>query len=127
MLKACTYKVWFCLLASVFVAIASSTARLVVCPALRMEIEVASSQRYSHLSKDKKLCLKSSTSSFSDVPSLEILLLLSSNTEIAIASKIVVYEEGERRPSPVLECRIDQETTERKDDGPLQQDNPEQL
>lgn len=49
------------------------------------------------------------------------------DTAIWIASKIVVYEEGERRPSPVLECRIDQETTERKDDGPLQQDNPEQL
>ena len=33
MLKACTYKVWFCLLASVFVAIATTVARLVVCPA----------------------------------------------------------------------------------------------
>ena len=32
-LKACTYKVWFCLLASVFVAIATTVARLVVCPA----------------------------------------------------------------------------------------------
>lgn len=83
MLKACTYKVWFCLLASVFVAIVTTVARLVVCSASRMGVEVASSQRYGHLSKDKELCLKSSTSSSGDAPSLEILLLLSSNTETA--------------------------------------------
>ena len=33
MLKACTYKVWFYLLASVFVVIAITVARLVICPA----------------------------------------------------------------------------------------------
>ena len=33
MLKACAYKVWFCLLASVFVAIAITVVRLVICPA----------------------------------------------------------------------------------------------